>query len=193
MPSGLALCTDVYHRNNLNRKDCNQANMNNMGMERGRMQKEPDNQFGDFINKICTQVPNLSIFRAIASSRSTYDIYKFLIQLAWKKYFGPVKATAKIDRKTAATIPYFPDNFGLQQTFTWTGGEDILDCDKSTVQVQPSVESSSNASASHYEIMTASRDKGPTCMAWDPCVPSPTARVFKWHQHRRANIVLERN
>ena len=20
-------------------------------------------------------------------------------------------------------------------------------------------------------------------MAWDPCVPAPTARVFKWHQH----------
>ena len=44
MPSGLALCTDVYHRNNLNRKDCNQANMNNMGMERGRMRKEQGNQ-----------------------------------------------------------------------------------------------------------------------------------------------------
>ena len=28
-------------------------------------------------------------------------------------------------------------------TFTWTGGEDIPDCYKSSVQVQPSVESSS--------------------------------------------------
>ena len=37
---------------------------------------------------------------------------------------------------------------------------DISDCYKSTVQVQPNVESSSNFSASHYEIMTASRDKG---------------------------------
>ena len=42
MPSGLAFSTDVYHRNN--RKDRNQATMNNMGMERGRMRKEPDNQ-----------------------------------------------------------------------------------------------------------------------------------------------------
>ena len=38
MPSGLAFSTDVYHRNN--HKDRNQA----MGMERGRMRREPDNQ-----------------------------------------------------------------------------------------------------------------------------------------------------
>ena len=42
MPSGLAYFTDVYHRDS--RKDRNQATMNNMGMERGRMRKEPDNQ-----------------------------------------------------------------------------------------------------------------------------------------------------
>ena len=42
MPSGLAFSTNVYHRNN--RRDCYQAAMNNMGMERGRMQKEPVNQ-----------------------------------------------------------------------------------------------------------------------------------------------------
>ena len=56
--------------------------------------------------------------------------------------------------------PCFPDDFSQMQTFTWTGGEYTPDCDKSTVQVQPSVESSSNASASHYKITTASRDKG---------------------------------
>ena len=55
---------------------------------------------------------------------------------------------------------YFQDIFGLQPTFTWSCGEDIPDCDKSIVPVQPSVESSSNASGSHCEIMTASRDKG---------------------------------
>ena len=55
--------------------------------------------------------------------------------------------------------PCFPDDFIQMPTLTWTGGEYIPDCDKSTVQVQPSVESCSNASASHYEIMTASRDK----------------------------------
>ena len=33
---------DVHHRNN--RRASNQATMNNMGMERGRMRKEPDNQ-----------------------------------------------------------------------------------------------------------------------------------------------------
>ena len=57
-------------------------------------------------------------------------------------------------------MPCFPDDFSQMQTFKWTGKEYIPDCDKSTVQVQPSVESSSNASASHYETMTASRDKG---------------------------------
>ena len=31
------------------------------------------------------------------------------------------------------------------------------------------------------------------CMAWDQCVPSPTTGVLKQYQHRRANIVLERN
>ena len=62
MPSGLAYSTDVYHRNN--RKDSNQATMNNKGMERGRMRKEPDNQSSG-------------------------------------------KATAKIDRKTAAAASTF--------------------------------------------------------------------------------------
>ena len=45
MPSDLAFSTDVHHRNN--RKDSNQATMNNMGMVRmecRRMLKEPDNQ-----------------------------------------------------------------------------------------------------------------------------------------------------
>ena len=42
MPSGLAFAMDVHHRTN--RKDRNQATLNNMGMERGRMRKEPDNQ-----------------------------------------------------------------------------------------------------------------------------------------------------
>ena len=51
------------------------------------------------------------------------------------------------------------DDLSQILTFTWTGGECIPDCDKSTFQVQSSVESSSNASASHDEIMTASRDK----------------------------------
>ena len=40
MPSGLAFSEDVNHRNNS--KDSNQATANNMGMDRGRMQKEPD-------------------------------------------------------------------------------------------------------------------------------------------------------
>ena len=40
--SGLAFSTDVYHRNN--HKDSNQTTMNNMGMERRCMWKEPDNQ-----------------------------------------------------------------------------------------------------------------------------------------------------
>ena len=47
-------------------------------------------------------------------------------------------------------IPGFPDEFGQMPTFTWTVHsrlwEYIPDCDKSTVQVQPSVQSSSNFS-----------------------------------------------
>ena len=57
-------------------------------------------------------------------------------------------------------MPYFQDDFGLQPTFTWTNWEIIPDSDKSTVQNQPNVESSLNALASHYEIMTVSGDKG---------------------------------
>ena len=122
MPSGLAFSTDVYHRNN--HKDRNQA----MGMERGRMRREPDNQSSG-------------------------------------------KATAKINRKTAAAAstfrrcdedPYDSDSDTEHHcyfTFTWTGWERRGDYDKPTPLVQPSVESSSNTSASHYEIMTASRDK----------------------------------
>ena len=57
-------------------------------------------------------------------------------------------------------MPNFQDNFGPQPPFTWTCGEDIPDCDKSTARIQPSVENSSNVSGSHYEIITVSRDKG---------------------------------
>ena len=87
----------------------------------------------------------------------------------------------------------FPDIYSPHPTLTWTSREDIQvpECDKSTVQLQQSVESSSNVLASHYEIMTASRDKGSPIMAWDPCARSPTTRVFKRYQHWRANIVLE--
>ena len=52
--------------------------------------------------------------------------------------------------------------------FTWTGGEDIPDHYKSKVQLQPSVESASNASVSHYEI--SSDDDGverQSTVAWD--------------------------
>ena len=61
-------------------------------------------------------------------------------------------------------MPCCLDDFSQMQTFTWTGREYIPDCEstgKSTVEVQPIVESSLNASVSHCEIMTASsRDKG---------------------------------
>ena len=62
MPSGLAFSTDKHNLNNS--KDCNQATVNNMGMERGCTRKEPDNQ-------------------------------------------SSCKATAKIDRKTAAAASTF--------------------------------------------------------------------------------------
>ena len=42
MPSGLAFSTDEYDRNNS--KYSYKFTMNNICMERGRMQKEPDNQ-----------------------------------------------------------------------------------------------------------------------------------------------------
>ena len=53
LPLGLPSSKDVYHRNNSN--DCYQAQatMNNMGMERRCMGKEPDNQsFGRATAKI---------------------------------------------------------------------------------------------------------------------------------------------
>ena len=50
--SGLAFSTDVHSRNN--RKGRYQASMNNTGMQRGRMRKEPANQSsGKATAKIC--------------------------------------------------------------------------------------------------------------------------------------------
>ena len=60
--SGLAFATDVYHRNK--RKDSNQATMNNMGMERGRMRKEPDNS--------SSRKATAKIDRKTASAASTF-------------------------------------------------------------------------------------------------------------------------
>ena len=62
MPSGLAVSTDVYHRDNS--KDSNQVTMNNMDMESGRMLKKPDNQpFGKATAKFA---------RKTASAASTF-------------------------------------------------------------------------------------------------------------------------
>ena len=57
--------------------------------------------------------------------------------------------------------------------------EYIPDCDKSTVQVEPSVESSSNALASHYEIMTASRDKGSHMYGLGSLCPFPNSQSLQ--------------
>ena len=50
-----------------NRKNRNQATMNNMGMERGRMQKEPDNQ--------SSGKATAEIDRKTAAAASTCDEY----------------------------------------------------------------------------------------------------------------------
>ena len=71
MPSGLAFSTDVHHLNNS--KDSNQATINNMGMERGRKQKERDNQSsGKAIAKMdCKTAADASIF--LRGNEDPYD------------------------------------------------------------------------------------------------------------------------
>ena len=159
--------------------------MNNMGMERGRiipsrMRKEPENQSsGNAMAEIA---------RKTAAGASTYrrgneDPYDSDSDPAYHfSYFVQDRLEARLDIACAAsaveycnplwspgTIPYLQDIFPPEPMFTRTGGEDVQDCYESTVQVQPSVESSSNALASYYEIMPASREKVHTCMARDPC------------------------
>ena len=70
MPSGLAFSTDVHNKNNC--KDSSQATVNNMGMERGRMCKEPDDQSsGKAMAKIASKT-------AAASSTYRRDVYNSL-------------------------------------------------------------------------------------------------------------------
>ena len=91
--------------------------------------------------------------------------------------------------------PCFPDDFSQMPTFTWTGWEYIPDRDESTAQVQPSVESSPNASASHYrdEIITASRDNGSHMYGLGSVCTFPNRQSLQIAPAPRANIVLERN
>ena len=61
--------------------------------------------------------------------------------------------------QSPSMTPCSPDDFSQMPPFTWTGWERRGDYDKPTPLVQPSVESSSNTLANHYEIMTVPRDK----------------------------------
>ena len=183
MPSGLAFSTDVYHRNN--RKDRNQAAMNNMGMERGRMRKEPDNQSlpSDSLGKATAKINRKTAAAASTFRRGDEDpndsdsdtehqftylaqdwpedsIMRLNARLADARALRAASATENCDYlQSPGMTPCFPDDFSQMPTFTWTGWEWRGYCDEPTPLVQPSVESSSNTSASHYEIMTASRDK----------------------------------
>ena len=157
--------------------------MNNMGMERGRMRKEPDNQpSGKATAKIDRKTAAAaSTFRRgnedpYDSDSDTAHHFTYLAQDGLEDRIMRLNARladARARRAASAAeycdylqspgmtrTPFFPDDFSQMPTFTWTGGKYIPDCDKSTVQVLSSVESSLNALASHYEIMTASRDKG---------------------------------
>ena len=70
MPSGLAFCTDVHHLSN--RKDSNQAIMNNMGVQRGRMLKEPSNQSS---GKATAKIARKSAAAASTFQRGNEDPY----------------------------------------------------------------------------------------------------------------------
>ena len=76
-----------------------------------------------------------------------------------------------------------------QATFTWTCGQIATShqfkCNQGSYQAWKALRMRRRAT-------TASRDKG-SRMAWNPCIPSPTARVFKRYHHWHTNIVLETN
>ena len=157
MPPGLAFSMDVHHLNNL--KDSNKVTMNNMpvGMERGCIRKEPDSQFS---GKATAKIDSKAAAAATTFRRGKEDPYDSDSDPVYHfSYFDPDRFEARLADAcdvencdhlwSLGTIPYIQDNFGLQLTFTWTGGEDIPDSDKSTVKVQPSVESTSIASESH--------------------------------------------
>ena len=119
IPSSLAFSTDVN-----NCKDRYQATMNNMGMEHGRMRKEPDNQTsGKAMGKVASKTAHAtSTFRR--GNKDPYDsdsdpAYQF-------SYFRAASAVEYCDPLLSpGTIPCFQDIFGPQPTFTWKGGEDI--------------------------------------------------------------------
>ena len=154
--------------------------MNNMGMERGRMRKESDNQAsGKATAKIDRKTAAAaSTFRRgdehpYDSDSDTEHHFTYLAQDGLEDHIMRLNARladARARRAASAAeycdylqspgmTPCFPDDFSQMPTFTWSGWEWLGDCDEPPPLVQPSVESSSNTSANNYEIMTASRDK----------------------------------
>ena len=123
----------MHHLNNgKESKDSNQATMNNIGIKHGWMWKEPDNQSDCcFCNYIQTgrRRPLLGYDSDSdpAYHFSCFEQDRFEARLADARdveYCDPLWLLG--------AIPYFQDNFGLHPTFTWTGGEDIPDCDNSS-------------------------------------------------------------
>ena len=144
MPSGLAFSTDVYHRNN--RKDRNQATMNNMGIERGRMRKEPDNQsLGKATAKIDRQTAAAaSTFRRgdedpYDSDSDTEHHFTYLAQdwledrimrlnarLADARARSAASAAEYCDHlQSPGMMPCFPDDISQMLTFTSSNHMDL--------------------------------------------------------------------
>ena len=87
---------------------------------------------------------------------------RFMLLEARLAYVRALRAASTLEYsdqlQSSGMMPDFPDISSPQPTFRWTGW-DITGCYKSSVQVQPSVESFSIASERLYEIMAALIDK----------------------------------
>ena len=126
--------------------------MNNMGMERERILKEPDSQSsGRGTAKIDHKTAAAaSTFRRgnedpCASDSETAYHFSYFVQdgledrimrlnarLADARALRSASAKEYCDYlQSPCMMSCFPDDFSQMPTFTWTGGEYIPDCDKS--------------------------------------------------------------
>ena len=136
-------------------------------MECGRTPKEPDNQSsGKATTKItCKTAAAASTFQR--GNKDPFDNdsnplasyqFSYFVQDRHEARLADVRATFAVEYcdplLSSSMMPYFLYIFSPQPTSTWIGGENIPDCYKSTVQVQPSVQSSSNVLVSHLAATT---------------------------------------
>ena len=143
---------DVHHRNNS--KDSNQATMNNMGMERRRMRKEPDNQSSDKATAKIDRKTDAAASTFLRDDEDPYDsdsdtehhftylaqdgledrIMRLNARLADARARRAASAATYCDYlQSPGMTPYFPDDFSQMPTFTWSGWEWRGDCDEPTL------------------------------------------------------------